>query len=415
VRARGSGRTEPGRGSDVARMAVVGGSVAGCAAAVAGTAAGYDVVVHERTERGFADRGFGIAVPPGLLDEWVKTGYLDPAMPFLPVTERAWLHLTDRGGERELWRQPMEVAVCNWYLLWRSLRARVERADYRSGSRVDGVHRNGRAGGATIVVNGEEHRYDLVVGADGHRSVVRGLVAPQAVPEYAGYALWRGCLPESALSRSVVREAERALVTVVFPGGHGIFYLMPATDGGRLLNWGVYMFPPAGTPYDPSAAHPPGADPELAARVKDVARRYFPARWAQVVESCADSAIAVQPMLDLPLPRYAAPGVVLAGDAGALTRPHTASGAVKAIEDARCLERALRAAPAPEEALSRYDAERRGEANRLTALGRRIGRAQVEQTPDWQTMGPVEMAAWARATLSGTAHYLYRNTDDDKT
>ncbi|AXG57985.1 hypothetical protein SLCG_6830 [Streptomyces lincolnensis] len=190
---------------------------------------------------------------------------------------------------------------------------------------------------------------------------------------------------------------------------------MPATDGGRLLNCGVYMFPPAGTPYDPSAAHPPGAAPELAARVKDVARRHFPARRAQVVESCADSAIAVQPMLDPPLPRCAASGVVLAGDAGAPTRPHTASGAVKAIEDARCLERALRATPSPREALSRYDAERREEANRLTALGRRIGRAQVEETPDWQTTGPAGRAAWTRATLSGTAHYLYRDPGDDTT
>ena len=48
------------------RVAVIGGSIAGCAAAIALSRAGCDVTVYERSLGDLADRGFGIGLPLAL-------------------------------------------------------------------------------------------------------------------------------------------------------------------------------------------------------------------------------------------------------------------------------------------------------------------------------------------------------------
>ncbi|MEK8145487.1 hypothetical protein NKH18_41475 [Streptomyces sp. M10(2022)] len=106
-------------------------------------------------------------------------------------------------------------------------------------------------------------------------------------------------------------------------------------------------------------------------------------------------------------PRSADPPFLLAGDAASVTRPHTASGAVKALQDALCLEQALRESPAPADALRHYARERTAEGARLMELGRRLGGAQVERTPDWTAMDQDAVDAWCRATLAGSTSYLY--------
>ncbi|MFI8352498.1 hypothetical protein [Streptomyces cyaneofuscatus] len=106
------------------RIGVVGGSIAGCAAAVAGSRAGADVTVYERSGAELQDRGFGIVIPPPLHRELVASGYLDARMETAPVATRVWL-TREPGGRstRELARQSSPVTPCNWGLLWRSLRA----------------------------------------------------------------------------------------------------------------------------------------------------------------------------------------------------------------------------------------------------------------------------------------------------
>ncbi|SCD41503.1 MULTISPECIES: hypothetical protein [unclassified Streptomyces] len=90
-----------------------------------------------------------------------------------------------------------------------------------------------------------------------------------------------------------------------------------------------------------------------------------------------------------------------------MSRPHTASGAVKALQDARCLERVLREGPTVGAALERYADERTAAGAHLVELGRRMGRAQVEETPDRAAMGQDDVDVWFRDVLAGTRHYLY--------
>ncbi|TXS38965.1 FAD-dependent monooxygenase [Streptomyces sp. OR43] len=381
------------------RIGVVGGSVAGCAMAIAGARAGAEVTVYERSGGALEDRGFGIVVPPPLHAELVAAGYLDSAMPTAPVPSRVWLaREPGQRSARELARQEAAVTPCHWGLLWRALRANAEGVTYHRGRPVTEVLRH-PDGGAVIRTAESAERYDVVVGADGPRSVTRAALAPGVRPAPAGYVVWRGTLPLDALAGhpDQLRLVRTAWITLGFRGGHGVFYLIPGTVvGSRLLAYAIYGPPP-----------PPSWTAGREEYVRRVAEEHFPAGWAEIVGVGAHTSLACHDVADFHVPRVAEPPFLLAGDAASITRPHTASGATKALQDALCLERVLRASSSAAEALARYADERSDEGARLVALGRRLGHAMVERTPDWAGMGPTEVAEWSRATLDGAGSYLY--------
>ncbi|MFE4335069.1 FAD-dependent monooxygenase [Streptomyces sp. NPDC056831] len=388
------------------RIGVVGGSIAGCAMAIAGTRAGAEVTVHERSSGELQDRGFGIVIPPPLHQELITGGYLGADMPTMPVATRIWLaRAPGRHSTRELARQSSPVSPCNWGLLWQALRSNIGESAYHRGLPVGSVGRT-HSGHALIRTADREQEYDIVVGADGHRSVTRELIAPEVRPAPAGYLVWRGTIPLSAL-RDHPKQLEllkTAWITLGFPGGHGVFYLIPGADpGSRLLAYAIYAYPPASAPISASASEVP----VCAAYVRNIADEHFPAEWADVVARGEHTSQKLHPVADFVVPRAAEPPFLLAGDAASVTRPHTASGAVKALQDALCLERTLRESPSAAEALRRYADERTAEGARLVGLGRRLGRALVENTPDWPAMGPADVNTWSRATLNGARSYLY--------
>ncbi|MEU6871554.1 FAD-dependent monooxygenase [Streptomyces sp. NPDC046751] len=383
------------------RIGVVGGSIAGCAMAIAGARAGANVTVHERSDGALQDRGFGIVIPPPLHRELVTAGYLGADMPTTPVATRVWLaRAPGRRSACELARQQAPVTPCNWGLLWRALRSNIGGSAYHRGRPVDSVGRTS-SGGALIRTADGEREYDIVVGADGHRSVTRELIAPGVRPAPAGYLVWRGTIPSDALRDhpEQLDLLETAWITLGFPGGHGVFYLIPGAEPeSRLLAYAIYAPAPA----------PAGPDDRVSAGyVRHIAEEHFPAEWADVVARGEHTSQALHPVADFVVPRAADPPFLLAGDAASVTRPHTASGAVKALQDALCLERSLRASSSAAGALRRYADERSAEGARLVALGRRLGRALVEHTPDWPVMGPAEVDALSRAALDGADSYLY--------
>ncbi|MFE9724141.1 FAD-dependent monooxygenase [Streptomyces sp. NPDC005794] len=386
------------------RMGVVGGSIAGCAMAVAGIRAGADVTVYERSTGTLQDRGLGIVIPPALHMRLVTAGYLDAAMPTAPVATRVWLtRAPDGRSAREFARQPSPVTPCNWGLLWQALRTASAGARHHRGRPVTSVGR-APSGSALVRTAGSEDAHDIVVGADGHASLTRRVLAPDLRPTPAGYAVWRGTLPLGALAdhRRPLELLRGAWVTLGFPGGHGIFYLIPRGDGagpdGRLLAYAIYATPPDGAPGE-------------AGYVRQLAEEHFPEEWAEIVARGEHTAMTCHPVADLHAPRAADPPFLLAGDAAGVTRPHTASGAVKALQDALCLEEALRTSASPADALRHYSRERTPEGARLVELGRRLGRAQVEQAPDWAAMDQDTVDAWCRTTLAGASSYLYSGTE----
>lgn len=124
---------------------------------------------------------------------------------------------------------------------------------------------------------------------------------------------------------------------------------------------------------------PPGQVPaELMIVLRRVIAGSFPPLWADVVGRTPAERISVQSIFDVTAPRYVSGRIALAGDAGATARPHTASGTVKALEDALALESGCRAATEWAPVLAGYDRVRAAAGNALTALGRSLPRAGGE-------------------------------------
>lgn len=381
-------------------------------------AIGCRVTLFERSGEALKDRGAGIGVPTTVLETFIADGLVDADLPHFPAP--AFLRITRTADEprygRLAWRQPAKMAALNWGALYRNLRARVPPGAYRTRQQVvDCVDWEGRP--ELRFADGGSASFDLVVFADGYQSLGRQLLFPDAKLVYAGYVLWRGQLPESALEESPPLEV--GIRCVGYPGGHGIFYFVPGggnsvAPGQRLVNWGVYVQVPAdalagfmtdrdGVPHDGSL--PPGMMPRATeAALKAKLAPQMPDYYAEILQRAQDT--YAYGIYDCLVPAYRRGRVCLAGDAGAFARPHTGAGAQKGINDAVALRRALDGGGSLEEALAAWDAERTAANNQAVRFGMQIGEALVLDIPDWSTMDEAAMQAWFSEVVTIRSDYL---------
>lgn len=404
-----------GQQTQGSRIAVVGGSIAGCAAALAAHRAGAGTVtLYERVPGQLGERGMGVAMHNVRYAELEAAGYLDAATPWVQIDHRHFYvrdtaHADPLG--RRIARMEFPFRAYNWASLWHGLRGRVPAGtDLRSGTRVEAVTRDD-SGAEVRTAAGSEH-FDLVVGADGHRSVVRGAAFAEVRPRLASYPAWRGAYPVERLP-DPDRWPAGVCAYVVFPGGHLVVYRIPAGPDdprGTRVNWVFYTDPSTGLglPADRSATAESADSPdardraaqddtlsteqrELLARVADT---LLPPYWAELIKATARDELAVQTLYDFTAPHYTAGPLLLLGDAATVARPHTGAGAVKALQDASALERALSGTPDLSEALHAYDSERAPTGRTMVDLGRRLGDALVARTPDWSALDQQDLEAW---------------------
>ncbi|MFB7179999.1 FAD-dependent monooxygenase [Streptomyces sp. NPDC056257] len=391
-------------------IAVVGGSIAGCAVATAAARAGAgEVVVLERTRGRLEDRGVGLCIHDERAVELGASGALPARIAAHRLERRRWVVRDDAAGPggRVVWEQPFPFHSYHWGLLWRGLRESVpDSVVYRQGETVTGVGAAaGTAGAEVRLAGGSVERYDLVVGADGYRSVVREALCPRSRPHYAGYVCWRGNVDAARLAGlgSDADSVPEAVTTVCFAGGTCVVYRIPGPDGPR-VNWVLYAPPPRGGGLrfdDPTSFPPGGLTPELAEHLGALLDREFPPYWGRALALTPPADTFVQPIYDLETAPTAAGRLLLAGDAATVVRPHNTSGAAKALQDATALAEGWRRAGSFEELLHGYEESRGAAGRELVALARRLGRAQVEETPAWAAMDGGGMAAWWQGQLAG--------------
>ncbi|MFG3257756.1 FAD-dependent monooxygenase [Streptomyces sp. NPDC048172] len=388
-------------------VAVVGGSIAGCAAALAvSRGGGARVTVFERAAGELRSRGVGVSLHNDRYAELEAAGYVDAAMPWAELNRRIW---TVRDGEtpegRAIATHPFPFRAYGWGSLWNELRRRVpDGVDYRTDAEVAAVEPD--ADGVTLRF-GEDgsddrtERFDAVIGADGYRSVVRNTMFPELSPDYSGYLAWRGSSPGEGPGTDAH--------IVVFPGGHCMIYRIPGPDGEHRVNWVLYTVPPPldGTQPDlrtPTSLPPGRLTEDLTEHLRALVAEHFPPVWAECVLSTPVEDTLVQPIYDMEVPHYATGRLLLVGDAATVARPHTGGGSVKALQDACSLEAAWRAGDGDlETVLAAYDADRTSVGATMVALGRRLGHAQVENTPDWAAMREPDLEAWWQRQHQGDA------------
>ncbi|KJY16133.1 MULTISPECIES: FAD-dependent monooxygenase [Streptomyces] len=395
-------------------IAVVGGSIAGCAVATAVARAGAGhVVVLERTRGRLADRGVGLCVHDERAVELRASGALPAGIEAHRLRRRRWVVRDDAegAGGRLLWQQPFPFHSYHWGLLWRALRESVpDTVVYRQGETVTAVEAagsgaDGRDGARVRLAGGSVEGYDLVVGADGYRSVVRAALCADSRPHYAGYVCWRGNFDAARLRElgALADPVPEAVTTVCFPGGTCVVYRIPGPGGPR-VNWVLYAAPPQDGQLrlDDPTSFPPGAPtPGLAEHLDALLEREFPPYWRRALALTDPADTFVQPIYDLEAARTAGGRLLLAGDAASVVRPHNTSGAAKALQDATALADGWRRSESFEELLDGYQRARGAAGRELVALARRLGRAQVERTPAWAAMDGDGMAAWWQGQLDG--------------
>ena len=198
---------------------------------------------------------------------------------------------------------------------------------------------------------------DILIGADGVHSTVRGQMFGKELPRYTGNVAWRGLVPAER-----VAHLDVAKVAGVWMGPNRSivqYYIA----GGKTFNWiGI------------SRSEQPARESWLAeGRIEDALAEY--AGWHDTIRTiiAATPRVLRQALYDRePLPDWRIGRVVLLGDAAHPMMPFYAQGAAQSIEDAYVLAGCLAATPnAPVAALERYVKLRQPRTAWMQGLSRR--------------------------------------------
>jgi len=391
------------------RVGIVGGGIGGLAAAAFLRRAGLaDVSVYERAGR-LGEAGAGIQMAPNAARLLTRLDLGD-------MLQRDAVRL-EVGWELRRWQdgavlsgQPLgdacEARFGAPYLVLR--RSHLLDALASAAGRLE----LGRectdvvAAGEEVELRFADHppvRADVVIGADGIHSAVRGAIVQPAPPRFSGLAAYRWVVD----ARDAPELARRPVFTSwLGPGRHVVHYPL---SGGTEIN--LVAVVPAGA-WRTESWISEGSVDELGAEF---------AGWDDRVTQLAQAAPRawLYALYDRePLDGWSSGRIALLGDAAHPMLPFFAQGAGQAIEDAAvlaaCLARAQDGdAPA---ALARYQATRLKRASRVQRLSR--GRPDRNHLPDGAEQrrrdaelagsDPVERDAWlydhdAELALAATA------------
>ena len=332
---------------------VVGGGIGGLAIAVALVRRGWRVRVLEQAEA-FSEVGAGISLWPNALRALDAIG-IGAAVRRLGEQELnggirrrdgRWLAQTD---SEDIARRFGTVTILHRADLLRALVEALPSSTLVSRASVSSV--SSTVDAAVITSGGSTERADLVVGADGLRSVTRQSLFPSAPgPRYAGYTAWRFVTKETVPLGGAAGET----------WGAGMRFGYAALPDGR-----VYCYATANLPAGSVVPDDLG---ELTSRFS---------HWHQpipaLLAAAAPSDVMRHDIYDLPdLPSFVKGRVALLGDAAHAMTPDLGQGACQALEDAATLASLLDRNDV-ESALALYDDARRDRTQAVARLSRRIG------------------------------------------
>ena len=396
------------------RVGIIGGSIAGCAAAALLYRAGHDVSVFERSESGLVSRGAGILMVTASWQDMTARGVLDGTVPACRAGySRFVTRAAGTGRQRWLGDVQMSSMLFNWAHLYQSFRRRVPDGLYCGGAAVERIEATPH--GTTLhVVGAGSLDFDLVVCADGYRSLGRGLIDPSAAPAYRGMVLWRGLLPERDIRAGALDGC--GLLRPVYQGGHGVAYYVPgpgqsSEPGERLLMWGYYLQVPesalASVLVDDQERQQSGSvpfgkvHPEVRAALESRLAGLLPWPLFELVQQSSNSSIQATYSF---VPRsYARNRLCLVGDSGTLAPPFAGSGVLRAVTSAASLADALAGAPAVDDALRRWNDARLQAAAQVIPNAEDIERSYVFGMPDLAAMPITATNDWMSAAYAGFA------------
>jgi len=348
------------------RALVIGGSIGGLFTASLLRKEGWDVDVFERIDVELAGRGAGIVTHKPLVDALEASGAGTADLGVESPKRAAY----DQSG-RVIREFEFPQLVTSWDRLQTLTRATIPDGNYHLGHHLERFD-DTPDGVTAYFANGRVETADLIVGADGFRSAVRGQLYPAVQPAYAGYVVWRGVAEEADLPETL-REDFFENFGFCLPEGQGEAIGYPIAGGQndlrpghRRYNWVWYrvvapdvlqdmLTDDAGVTHDISIP-PPLVRKNLIAQLRAEAHATLAPQFAQALDHVA--APFFTPIYDHASPTMAVGRAAMVGDAAFVARPHIGAGVTKAAEDAVALARCLRVAETLEQGLAAYDSMR---------------------------------------------------------
>ena len=161
------------------KIGIVGGSIAGCSAAILLMKEGHEVCVFERSRTTLVGRGGGIGTIPSVINQIIKDGILDEHFSYFPISQMPFVGKSEEHEPfgRTAWAMPMNLYVFQWNELWKSLRNKVPDQYYHTGTKVTNAVLNSNEKVELTINEDQKEIFDLVLFADGYQSLGRKLLS----------------------------------------------------------------------------------------------------------------------------------------------------------------------------------------------------------------------------------------------
>jgi 2-polyprenyl-6-methoxyphenol hydroxylase-like FAD-dependent oxidoreductase/protocatechuate 3,4-dioxygenase beta subunit len=355
------------------RVAIVGAGIGGVAAAAFLRHAGLPAVVYEQAAQ-LTEVGAGLVLAPNAVRLLRRLGVMDKLLGRAVPLDVGWEFRRWENGQV----LSAEDLAGSCERLYGERTYTIHRADLLTAITsvlpAGAVHLQRHCAGVSVrsdcavlaFTDGTSAEADVVIGADGVHSTVRGAVTEPSPARYSGMCAFRALVPAD---RAPGFARRRAQTLWIGPGHHLVHYPI---SGGAAVN--LFACAPAAgytteswsatATVDELLAEFTGWDHRLHHLVQQAG---LPGRWA---------------LLDRePLSRWSRGPITLLGDAAHPMFPFFAQGAAQAIEDAAVLARCLAEdTHTPARALRRYESLRIERTTRLQQVSH--ARAHINHLPD---------------------------------
>jgi 2-polyprenyl-6-methoxyphenol hydroxylase-like FAD-dependent oxidoreductase len=352
---------------------VIGGGIAGPAAAIALEKAGIESTVYESHPRGADGIGVFLTVASNGIDALrtigadrlaLAAGFPTPGITLRSTTgknlgtTRTGLSLSDGTTSHTIKRGDLYTAIHD------EAASRGIAIEY--GRRLIDLEQS-RDRVRAVFEDGSEATGGVLIGADGIHSVVRGLIDPQApAPTYAGLVNLGG------YTRGVDVDAEPGTYTMIF-GKRAFFGYVLSPHGD------VWWFANVPRGVEPARGEVEGVAPEDWRRTLAELFVDDTGPATELVQAThATDIMRASPVHFVPhLLHWHTGRVIVIGDAAHAPTPTSGQGASLAIEDGVVLAKCLRDLPDPRQAFARFEALRRPRVERIIKAAARINSSKA--------------------------------------
>jgi 2-polyprenyl-6-methoxyphenol hydroxylase-like FAD-dependent oxidoreductase len=328
---------------------IIGGSIAGLFTANALIQKGWNVTVHEKVESPLSGRGAGIATYDELADLVFKATGNNQV---LGTKAKTRVSLDIKGNINSSYDYPQ--VYTSWQHLFSLLRNNIKNSKYFMNDDCIKIIQDDESATA-LFFNGKKKKSDLIIIANGMKSVIRKYVDQNAIPQYAGYVGWRGVVNEKDISVESLKILSEYFVIVLpfnqqiasYPiAGEG---KNPFDKGNRRINWIWYkpatekdlkklFFGKSGKQYKDGIPPNEIRDQVLKELLLEANNILPPQMYELIIKT---SQPLIQPIYDLESNFMVNKRLITLGDAAFTARPHVGMGVTKAAIDAFTLSNSL--------------------------------------------------------------------------